>query len=147
VLKEKIKKLKERLKTWNKDQFRDTFKKYKKIEGELNQLEVNLANRQLSLQQMIIKKQLQDLWIATQSHESLLRQKARVTWVKEGDCNSRFSHLLVNASRRNNNLNRVWINEAWIEEPVRVKEVARLFFLHRFQKTDQHRPRLDSIRF
>jgi len=45
VLKEKIKKLKERLKTWNRDQFGDTFKKYKKIEGELNQLEVNLADR------------------------------------------------------------------------------------------------------
>ena len=48
VLKEKIKKLKERLKTWNRDQFGDTLKKYKKIEGKLNQLEVNLADRPLS---------------------------------------------------------------------------------------------------
>ncbi|XP_014630645.2 uncharacterized protein LOC114410772 [Glycine soja] len=95
VLKEKIKKLKERLKTWNRDRFGDTLKKYKKIEGELNQLEVNLADRPLSPQQMIIRKQLQeDLWIAAQSHESLLRQKARATWVKEGDCNSRFFHLI-----------------------------------------------------
>jgi len=39
VLKEKLKSLKARLKTWNRDQYGDTFKKYKKIEGELNQLE------------------------------------------------------------------------------------------------------------
>lgn len=39
MLKEKLKSLKARLKTWNRDQYGDTFKKYKKIEGELNQLE------------------------------------------------------------------------------------------------------------
>ena len=96
VLKEKIKKLKERLKTWNRDRFGDTLKKYKKIEGELNQLEVNLADRPLSPQQMIIRKQLQeDLWIAAQSHESLLRQfdncgrarrGSRVRFPKEERC-------------------------------------------------------------
>jgi len=87
------------------------------------------------------------MWIAAQSHESLLRQKARATWVKEGDCNSRFFHLLVNANHRNNNLNGVWIDEAWIEESVRVKEADKLFFLHRFLETDQHRPQLDGISF
>jgi len=34
VLKEKIKRLKERLKVWNRERFSDIFKKYKKIEDE-----------------------------------------------------------------------------------------------------------------
>lgn len=50
MLKEKIKGLKERLKTWNRDQYGDTLKKYKKIEVELNQLEVSTIDRQLSPQ-------------------------------------------------------------------------------------------------
>ena len=48
VLKEKIKRLKERLKLWNREQFGDTFQKYKKIEKELNNLEVSTSDRQLS---------------------------------------------------------------------------------------------------
>ena len=148
MLKEKIKRLKERLKIWNRDRYGDTFKRYKKIEDELNKMEVSTIDRQLSPQELLIKKQLQeDLWVAAQSHESLLRQKARSRWVKEGDCNSRYFHLMINASRRSNSLNRVWIDGAWIEEPTRVKEAAKLFFFHRFQEVDQHRPRLDGICF
>lgn len=48
VLKEKIKRLKARLKIWNKQQFGDTFKRYKKIEEDLNSLEVSTTNRQLN---------------------------------------------------------------------------------------------------
>ena len=78
MLKEKIKALKNRLKVWNREQFGDTFKKYTKIQEELNKMEADTADRQLSQQEMMIRKQLQeDLWMAAQSHESLLRQKAR----------------------------------------------------------------------
>ncbi|RZC02614.1 hypothetical protein D0Y65_017645 [Glycine soja] len=49
-----------------------------KIQEELNKMEADTADRQLSQQEMMIRKQLQeDLWMAAQSHESLLRQKAR----------------------------------------------------------------------
>ena len=78
MLKEKIKRLKERLKLWNKEQFGDTFKKVQKIEADLNNLEDDTTDRQLTSQELMNQKKLQeDLWIAVQSHESLLRQKAR----------------------------------------------------------------------
>ena len=44
------------MKIWNKDQFGDTFKRYKKIEGELNRMEVNTIHRQLFTQEVIIRK-------------------------------------------------------------------------------------------
>lgn len=79
VLKEKIKRLKNRLKVWNKEHFGDTLKKVKQIEDQLNKLEVETMDRQLSPQEVISKKQLQEaLWVAAQSHEVLLRQKSRV---------------------------------------------------------------------
>ena len=67
--------------------------------------------------------------------------------MKERDCNSRYFHLLVNANRRGNSLHGLWIDGEWVEEPARVKEEARLFFLHRFQETDHNRPHLDGIEF
>ena len=148
MLKEKIKRLKARLKIWNRDHFGDTFKKYKKIEEELNKMEESTIDRHLSPQEVLIKKQLQeDLWVAAQSHESLLRQKARSRWIKEGDCNSHYFHLMLNVGRRSNSLNGVWIDGSWIEEPAKVKETVILFFLQRFQESDQDRPRLDGICF
>lgn len=102
MLKEKIKRLKDSIKIWNREQFGDTFKKYKQIEAALNKLEEDTIDRHLDPQQLVSRKKFQEkLWLAAHSHESLLRQKARARWIKEGDCNSRYFHMMINSSRRN----------------------------------------------
>lgn len=58
MLKEKIKRLKERLKVWNREHYGDTFKKYKKIEGALNKLEADTDDRHLAPHKVVIRKQL-----------------------------------------------------------------------------------------
>jgi len=129
-LKEKNKRLKQRLKVWNKEQFGDTFKKFKKLEEELNKLEIDSVNRHLTPLEMETRNHLQEeLWRAAQSHESLLRQKARSKWIREGDCNTRYFHLIMNARCRNNCLKEVLVDESWIEESARVKEEVRSFFM------------------
>ena len=73
MLKEKIKGLKQRLKIWNKGQFGDIQRKMIRTERELNLLEKDGEERQLSAQEIRLKKQLQEeLWVAASSHESLL---------------------------------------------------------------------------
>ena len=97
---------------------------------------------------MLDRKKLQeDLWIAAQSHESLLRQKAQSRWIKEGDCNSRFFHLLLNSNRRSNSLTGMMIDGSWIDELGRVKEAVLLFFMNRFEENEWVRPKLDGVRF
>ena len=71
-------------------------------------------------------------------------QKVRSRWIKEGDCNSRYFHLMINVSRRNNCLKGLMIDGAWIEEPATVKETVRMFFSQRFQESVQDRPRLET---
>jgi len=79
---------------------------------------------------LLTKKKLQEaLWLAAQSHKSLLRQKARSRWIKEGNYNSRYFHLMMNVNCRYNSLKGVMIDGSWIDEPGRVKEAVRLFFL------------------
>ena len=41
----------------------------------------------------------------------------------------------------------ILIDGSWVEEPQKVKEEVRLFFLKRFQESDFHRPTLDGIPF
>ena len=63
ALKEKIKRLKERLKSCNKEQFGDTFKRVQQLEAKLNKLESEAADRHMTPQEITIRKRLQqDLW-------------------------------------------------------------------------------------
>ena len=96
---------------WNREQYGDTLKKVQRIEADLNSLEDVSTNRQLTSHELMTQKKLQEeLWSAAQSHESLKRQKVRVKWIKEGDCNSRYFHLLMNSKRTNNAVKGVHID-------------------------------------
>ena len=44
----------------------------------------------------------QDLWDASNAYESLLRQKSRAKWIKEGDSNSAYFHKVINFRRNYN---------------------------------------------
>lgn len=106
------------------------------------------TTRQLSSQELLTRRKLQEaLWAATQSHESLLRQKARVRWIREGDCNSRYFHLLMKSNRTSNAVNGVLIEGSWVDDPTRVKEEVRSFFMHRFIEPEQIKPNLNGVRF
>ena len=106
-------------------------------------------DRQLSPQEVIFRKQLQEkLWVAAHSLESLLRQKARTRWIKEGDCNSRYFHLMINnVSYRSSQLKGIMIEGSWVDEPHKVKEAVKEFFLQRFQEPKPFKPTLDGVRF
>ena len=137
-----------KLQQWNKEQFGDTFKKVQQIESALNKLEVGGNDRQLSSQELSLRKKLQeDLWAAAQSHESLLRQKARTRWIREGDCNSKYFHMLMNSNCRRSTIKGVLIDESWTEEPNRVKEEVCKFFKTRFSEPEFGRPELNGTRF
>ena len=126
----------------------DTLKKVQRIEADLNSLEDVSTNRQLTSHELMTQKKLQEeLWSAAQSHESLKRQKVRVKWIKEGDCNSRYFHLLMNSKRTNNAVKGVHIDGTQVEDPIRVKEEVRSFFNDRFSEPEQCRPVLNGTRF
>ena len=76
-----------------------------------------------------------------------MRQKAREKWIKEGDCNTRYFHLLMNSKRLNTEVKGVFINDTWVEDPISVKEEVRRFFNERFTEPEQHRPDLNGTRF
>lgn len=98
------------------------------MEVELNKLEEDTLHRQMTDLEISRRKKLQeDLWVAAQAHEALLRQKSRSRWLKEGDCNTRFFHIRVNANRNRNFIKGLLIEGEWTYEPNKVKEEIRTF--------------------
>ena len=76
-----------------------------------------------------------------------MRQKARARWIREGDCNSRYFHLLMNSRRLNTAVKGIHIEDAWTNDPTTVKEEVLRFFSNRFCEPDHSRPVLDGVRF
>ncbi|RVX09418.1 Transposon TX1 uncharacterized 149 kDa protein [Vitis vinifera] len=63
---------------------------------------------ELLLQRALRKGEVEELILREEIH---WRQKARVKWVKKGDCNSKFFHKVANG-RRNRKFNKVLENES-----------------------------------
>nr|KYP36537.1 Putative ribonuclease H protein At1g65750 family [Cajanus cajan] len=128
VLKEKLKLLKQKLREWNSVKFEDPVSSQKRIVNILSKLQ-------------------NKFWEVAIRNESILAQKSRVSWLKEGDMNTKFFHLMINWRRRKNELKGLFINGVWSDETMVVKDHVRQFFKQRFQEQYQHRPVLDGVRF
>ena len=118
------------------------------IKKELNALENGINDRPLSQVEVTLKKSLQvQLWEAGYAYESMLRQKARIKWLKEGDRNSTYFHRLINHRRRKNAIPGIFMDGVWIHEPCRVKNAVVLYFKDRFLEDCSNRPTLDGVYF
>jgi hypothetical protein len=90
VLKEKFRLLKEHLKLWNKEVFGFLDLNIEKTVKELNDFEGLLGGDDPDSLLTIREGLNRDFWRQLHHKESLLKQKSRVKWVKEGDSNSKF---------------------------------------------------------
>ncbi|KAJ9678120.1 hypothetical protein PVL29_022881 [Vitis rotundifolia] len=103
----KLQFLKAKLKEWNKSSFGVLIERKKSILIDLANYDFMEQGGGLSpellTQRALRKGELEELILREEIH---WRQKARVKWVKEGDCNSKFFHKVANGRR-----NRKFIKE------------------------------------
>ncbi|WOG84202.1 hypothetical protein DCAR_0103384 [Daucus carota subsp. sativus] len=72
-----------------------------------------------------IREQLLQLY---SKRESMLKQKARLSWLKLGDGNTSFFHRTVQIRRHRNNIKRIIWNDVWISDPEGIKRTFFQFF-------------------
>jgi len=61
--------------------------------------------------------------------ETIVHQKARCSWLKQSDMNTRYFHSVTKWRRASNGLNGILVNDQWCEEPTLVKGKVKYFFL------------------
>ncbi|RVW96808.1 Transposon TX1 uncharacterized 149 kDa protein [Vitis vinifera] len=96
----KLKFVKLKLKEWNIMTFGDLKERKKLILTDLSRIDLieqegNL-NPDLVLERTLRRKELEDVLL---KEEVQWRQKSRVKWIKEGDCNSKFFHRVATGRR------------------------------------------------
>lgn len=125
VMKEKLKMLRVSLKKWNKEVFGFLDLKIDKAVNEAQQM----------------------IWNNLHLKESLLKQKSRHKWIKEGDLNSRFFHGMLNMRRRRNNIVALVTGSGRVKKVHLVKAAAKEHFEARFSEQRGIRPTLERVDF
>ncbi|GLT46628.1 hypothetical protein SLA2020_203720 [Shorea laevis] len=147
-LKEKLKKLKQELKIWNREVFGHIEKNIEEAKEEINRLDEKGEVEQLADVQVAKRNDcMHKLWIWNERRDSLLYQKARQKWLKEGDANSKFFHGSIVKRRKQNKLEGVLKDGEWMEGVPQVKAHIRDCFQSKFDDEEWKRPRIDHIRF
>ena len=99
----KLQFVKAKLKDWNKNTFRMLKERKKTILDEIAKIDANEQEGALSfdlvVQRAVRKGELEEIIMREEIH---WRQKAKVKWVNDGDCNSKLFHKVANGRRYRN---------------------------------------------
>jgi hypothetical protein len=87
------------------------------------------------------------MWHLKISKESVLAQRSRTKWLKEGDENSRYFHACINSRGKKNFIRALRVNDVWVESPSLIHNAAVAYFRNQFASDHWARPKLDGILF
>ncbi|CAL0303504.1 unnamed protein product [Lupinus luteus] len=147
-LKEKLKCLKSSLKIWNYDHFGNLDRKIVDQVSMINVIDAKGCDGTLPESDISVRcAATADLWRLSSPKDNLLIQKSRQRWLRDGDSNSKFFHASINRRRRYNEVHGLFIEDDWVEDPVRVKNHVRSFSKNRFSEFHWNMPSLDGIEF
>ncbi|XP_042489804.1 uncharacterized protein LOC122069781 [Macadamia integrifolia] len=149
VLAQKLKQVKENLKVWARANFPNLNDEVDKAKLELKKvqdmIEVagmndELFNREADAKTVLLK--------ANQMYEKLWAEKAKLRWMKNGDCNSKFFHLSVKLRRLKNQITSLKKEDGtWVSDQQGISSYVSDFF-EKFHKADEitvHNDLLDNI--
>jgi hypothetical protein len=147
VLKEKLKCLKEALKTWNKEVFGIEDLNINKTVKELNEVDERIATDSCDPSLFNAKELNKQFWEQLRNKDSLLHQKSRTKWIQEGDSNSRFFHASIKARRRKNQIVSLLKGDAQIQGVNEIKNEAKDHFYKLLSEEWVNRPFLEGLDF
>ena len=93
---QKLKALKAKIHTWNKEHFRNIFENKKRIFMDIELIHQNGMETRWDMEMKEREKDLLGQLDAWERHEEIYQmQKSRVKWLQEGEKNSKFFHNSV----------------------------------------------------
>ncbi|KAK9057871.1 hypothetical protein SSX86_022710 [Deinandra increscens subsp. villosa] len=139
VFKNKLKRLKEDLKTWRKNRMPNSSMLDSAIK-ELVDLDTiidgGFASDAESQRRLEVRKLIQDL---EKNLNQDLAQKAKIKWGKLGDENSKFFHGIINKRRRLMAINGIKSEGVWVDDPAGIKRCFVNHFASKYKKGNELR--------
>ncbi|KAK9077004.1 hypothetical protein SSX86_005339 [Deinandra increscens subsp. villosa] len=137
TFKEKLKRLKERIRSWRKSK-PNVNVEMEAIKSEIQTIDKTIdagrGDEYLGSRRLQLVKKLDDL---EKPIIQDLAQKAKLRWGAVGDENSKFYHGIINKKRRLGAVRGIKINGEWIDTPLEIKNAFLNFFAIKFKKESE----------
>jgi hypothetical protein len=88
-----------------------------------------------------------DLHSLSRLNTSICWQQSRLTWLREGDANSKYFHSAIASRKRRNNLVSIYVNGVMVEGVQPVRQAVFSHFASHFQSLNIQRPKIDDLQF
>ncbi|PNX95639.1 cysteine-rich receptor-like protein kinase, partial [Trifolium pratense] len=147
VLKEKLRKMKDNLKVWNREVFGILDLNIYKTVKELNEVEEVLANGLNDPITTNPSELVTKFWEQLHFKENLIHQKSRTKWIQEADSNTRYFHACIKGRRRRNQIVFLKKGNSLIQGVAEIKEEVKDHFSRHFTEEWSSRPFLQGIDF
>jgi hypothetical protein len=108
ILKEKLKGLKATIKEWNKEEYGGMEERVERLVEEISAIDEKGEEESLSEV---------ELWRLLKAKDSLLVQRSKSRWLKEGDTNSKYFHNCVKLRKCRNSIKALKDNDGWVVSP------------------------------
>ncbi|RVW87760.1 Transposon TX1 uncharacterized 149 kDa protein [Vitis vinifera] len=117
VLSEKLKALKVKLKSWNKEVFGKVGENLRMALGRVSFWDDQERQRTLNEQELEARKEAKEEFKKWAIMEEISwRQKSRQIWLKERDKNTGFFHKMANSNSRRNCLKKIKVRGVWLSD-------------------------------
>ncbi|XP_071708249.1 uncharacterized protein [Rutidosis leptorrhynchoides] len=125
VFRNKLKRLKGDLKEWSKVHFGKLDSEIESVKKVVTDLELKAEVGCLNDEEQAKWLNSRKIWMEKEKIKTgMLKQKARVRWMLDGDENSKYFHNSLKRTYNKNNIRGINVNGSWCENPNTIKEVA-----------------------
>ncbi|XP_071694529.1 uncharacterized protein [Rutidosis leptorrhynchoides] len=148
VFRNKLKNVKAALKTWNKSTYCNLDQEITDLRSKVNEWELLAESRSLRDDERRLWMETRKIWLDKENTKAnLLRQKARVKWILEGNENSSYVHSVIRRRFNKNNIRGLMINGVWNENAQDIKKAIHDHFSHRFNIQPTNRPSMSDLNY
>lgn len=148
ILHQKLKNTCKTLSSWSRSTFGDIYEEPKKLEAQIRHLESTCLNDNSDENRCELSRCRAEYTRYLKLQSSILRQKARIKWLEDGDANTSFFHAIINDKRRKLSIKKI-MNEQhqWIEGNAVIAEAAVEYYQNLFtpESTTNNMDALDYL--
>ncbi|XP_071694314.1 uncharacterized protein [Rutidosis leptorrhynchoides] len=148
IFRDKLKNVKSNLRVWSIRNFGELDSEKNSLKKEAGEWEKKAEVNALTEDERVLWLGCRKKWIEKDKVKAkMLRQKARIRWILDGDENSKFFHSSIKRKYSKCNIRGLNINGVWNDNPSEVKNAMLNHFKTRFQKTMWARPGMSGLIF